>query len=164
MLPEWLSWTITGLLVVGGLAGMVLPVVPGLLLMYVGLALNKFAFFTAHPISWGAFITITVIFVIAQGAEWLAGFLGAKVAGLTWGGFWLGLAGLIVGIFFGLPGIIIGPVLGIFLGEWLVSRRQWKLSLKTSAAHVVGLLVGVVLKVAGAVAMLGVFAWAVWGT
>lgn len=162
MLPEWLGWIITVLLVGGGLVGMVLPVIPGLVLVYVGLALHKFSFFTPHPMSWEAFLAITVIFVIAQGAEWFAGFLGAKMAGLSWPGFWLGVLGFFVGLFFGLPGLILGPVVGIFLGEWLIAKRKWQGSLKTSAAHVAGMIAGVVLKIVGTVMMLFVFAWAEW--
>lgn len=153
-MPESITWCLSLVLIFMGLAGMVIPVIPGLPLVYLGTALHKFDFFTAHPISWTAFVVITLIFVVAQVIELFAGFMGAASAGMNRWGFIGGIVGLIVGLFFSLPGLILGPLVGVFLGQ-LCGGQSKSLALKATAAFAVGTVVGFAVKFGAALAMVG---------
>jgi uncharacterized protein YqgC (DUF456 family) len=65
--------------------------------------------------------------------------------------------GGLVGLFFGLPGLIIGPVVGGFLGERYVARKEFHPALRATWGTVVGTTVGMVVRVGISVAMIAVF-------
>src|SRR5947207_15478562 len=99
------------ILVVLGLAGTVLPVLPGVLLVFAGLFLAAWAGDFARVGAVGLSI-IGALAVLSLVADFAASLLGAKRVGASP----LALAGAavggIVGIFFGLPGILLGPFIG----------------------------------------------------
>lgn len=160
-MPEAITWTVSLVLILIGLLGMVVPILPGLPLVYLGVALHKFAFFTAHPISWTAFWVITGIFAVAQVIELAAGFGGAASAGMNRWGFLGGILGLILGFFFSLPGLIVGPLVGLFLGQ-LIGRQEPEKALRTTVAFAIGTMVGFAVKFTAAMAMVAVLFFALW--
>lgn len=153
-MPESMTWCFSLVLIFLGVAGLIIPVLPGLPLIYLGTALHKFEFFTVHPISWTTFWIITVIFVIAQIAELAAGFLGAASVGMNRWGFFGGVIGLMIGFFFSLPGLILGPLIGVFLGQ-LAGSRSANTAFRATMAFALGTVVGLAVKGAAAVAMIG---------
>ncbi len=159
-MPAALTWTISLLLIFIGLAGMLIPVMPGLPLVYLGTALHKFAFFTVHPISWTAFWILTAIFAVAQVIELTAGFLGASSAGMTRWGVLGGIIGLFIGFFFSLPGLILGPLLGLFIGQTM-GGQPVRGAARTTFAYAAGTVVGFGIKFFAALLMIGVLIWAV---
>jgi uncharacterized protein YqgC (DUF456 family) len=81
-----------------------------------------------------------------------------KFGGSKWG-VWGSVLGLIVGMFFGLPGIILGPFVGAVLGEMVYLNRNKKLevtptsqdekfkkALNAGLGSFIGLLVGTIFK------------------
>lgn len=158
---EYITWTVTIVLIVIGFAGVILPMVPGLGLIYLATAMHKFAFFTSKPISWTAFFILTLLFVAATVVEFTAGFAGAQKSGLTKHGFAGGITGLLIGLFFPMPGILLGPPIGMFLAQWKWSGQEPREAWKTTLGYLVGTAVGVAIKIVVAILMVGVFAWAV---
>jgi uncharacterized protein YqgC (DUF456 family) len=132
-----LWWTLTVLLMLVGLVGTVVPLIPGSVLILCGAVLNHF---TLHTIGWGTLVALTILMLIAQALDIVSGSLGAKWFGATRWGAIGALAGGIIGLFFGLPGIFIGPLLGALVGELLggkgllpAGRSTWGTLLGTTA-------------------------------
>jgi uncharacterized protein YqgC (DUF456 family) len=144
-----LWWTLTLLLMLVGLVGTVVPLIPGSVLILCGAVLNHF---TLHTIGWNTLIALTILMLVAQALDIISGSLGAKWFGATRWGAIGALLGGVVGLFFGLPGIFIGPLLGALFGELLggkgilpAGRSTWGTFLGTTAGIVGKLGVGLIM-------------------
>lgn len=139
-----LWWTLTILLMVVGLAGTVLPLIPGSILIFGGALLN---FLTLESIGWTTLIALAVLMILTQALDILSGSLGAKWFGATRWGAIGGILGAIIGLFFGLIGIFVGPLIGALLGELLGGKGLLPAG-KSSWGTVVGTTAGIVGKLA----------------
>lgn len=148
-------WILSAVLVLAGIAGTVLPVLPGVPLVFFGLVtaawIDDF-----QRVGWGVLAFLAVVTVLSQLIDLLATVRGAQKMGAGRTALLGGTVGLVVGLFFGLPGLIIGPFLGAFLGEYL-AKGNLRQSGKAGFGTWLGLLCGVALKAAVIVAMLGIF-------
>ncbi|MRR53876.1 MAG: DUF456 domain-containing protein [Deltaproteobacteria bacterium] len=148
-------WILAALLVLVGIAGTVLPILPGVPLVFFGLVtaawIDDF-----QRVGWGVLAFLAVVTVLSQLIDLLATARGAQKMGAGRAALLGGTVGLVVGLFFGLPGLILGPFLGAFLGEYL-AKGNLRQSGKAGFGTWLGLLCGVVLKVVVIVAMLGIF-------
>lgn len=151
-------FVLAALLILIGLAGVVLPALPGVPLMFAGMLLAAWADGFRHV---GA-LTLTVLGLLAVLAllvDFAAGALGAKRVGAS-GRALLGAAlGTVVGLFFGIPGLLLGPFVGALLGELLAGSSMLRAA-NVGAGTWLGLLLGTLVKLALSFAMLGVFALA----
>jgi uncharacterized protein YqgC (DUF456 family) len=153
-----LLWLLAGLLILLGLAGLILPVLPGIPLIYAGLVLLAWAE-DFVPVGWITLTLLGVLTLLSYGIDFLATALGAKRFGASPRAVAGAAIGALVGIFFGLPGILLGPFLGAVLGEF--SRRtSVQQAAQAGVGATLGLLFGALLKLALAFTMLGVFALA----
>jgi len=158
---EWtvvLAWVLAVALVVAGIAGMILPALPGPLLVWAGLALAAWIHdFTRVGV--GVVVLLFVLNVLAYAVDFAAGALGAKKFGAGRQAVWGAALGALVGMFFGLPGLIFGPFVGAVLGEY-AHRRHLGLAGRAGLGAWVGFVLGVGAKLAIGFAMVGIFAWA----
>jgi uncharacterized protein len=148
-------WTLAVLLIGVGVVGIILPALPGTVLIFGGLLLAAWAdhFQRVGP------VMLTVIGIIgaaSYGVDFAAAALGAKHLGASKRAMAGAALGTLLGLFLGLPGIIIGPFVGAMLGE-LTVHREWKRIGKAGVAAWIGFLVGTVVKVGIAFLMLGLF-------
>jgi uncharacterized protein YqgC (DUF456 family) len=147
-------------LVLLGLAGTLLPFLPGTALILVGALVHA----VAHgfdPIGPWRLLALALLTLAAVGLDYLAGALGVRRFG---GSGWAtagAVVGALVGILFGLVGLVLGPLLGALLAEYLYTRRL-DASLRSALGTVVGLLLGAVAKFGVAVVMAALFAYWVW--
>lgn len=144
-------------LMIAGLAGSVLPLVPGTPLILVGALL--FAL-TTHfePVGPLRLAILAGLTVLSYALEQLSSAFGArKLGGSRWAAAGA-LAGGIVGLFFGLVGVVVGPVLGA-VGFELLYRKELRTGLKSGFGALVGMLVGAVAKLSVAMIMVGLFAF-----
>ncbi len=115
---DWtiLWWLLAGLLVIAGLAGTVIPALPGVPLVFAGLFVGAWI---GHfeTISWITVSVLALLAVIAWAVDFLAGAFGARYLGASSRAFWGATFGAIAGLFFGLPGILLGPFIGAVFGE-----------------------------------------------
>ncbi|HAW45168.1 MAG TPA: DUF456 domain-containing protein [Sutterella sp.] len=146
------------LLMFVGILGTVVPVIPGVALVF--LAAWFIAWFDAY-----AYITPNVVIFFGALAalafiiDYVGQIFGAKRAGASAAGLTGTLVGTIVGLFFGLVGIFVFPVIGAFLGELYAKRglrEAGQISLQTSIAMIVVM----VAKLAIAASMTGYVFWA----
>ena len=146
---------IAALLVIAGLVGTVLPVLPGVLLVFGGLFLAAWA----DDFTRVGYVSLTVIGVLGLlsfAADFMASVLGAKRVGASpLALFGAGIGGF-AGIFLGIPGIILGPFVGAALGEYM-ARGELLRAGKVGFGTWFGMLVAAIAKVVIAVAMIAVF-------
>lgn len=139
-----LVWAVIGgILMLAGIIGCLLPLIPGPPLSFSGLLLlqlRETAPFTSK------FLIIWAVIVIAITVlDYLVPIYGTKRFGGTKYGLWGCTIGLIAGFWFGPIGIIAEPFLGALLGEWLGNRNSDQ-ALKAAIGSFVGFLVGTVIK------------------
>ena len=151
-----LLWIIAVILVAAGLAGLVLPGLPGAAVLYAGLVLaawiEDFAFARG-----GTLAILAVLALLTHVVDFVAGILGAKHFGASRRAMAGAMLGAILGIFFGLPGLLLGPFIGAAIGE-LSAQRSLGAAGRAGVGATLGLVLGVAAKLALAFAMLVVFA------
>ncbi len=141
-----------------GLAGIVLPGLPGSLFLVGGVFLVAWA---GHfsVVGWGTVLFAAAVGLAIMAVDWLAGLMGAKAFGASrWAVLGAGV-GLVAGLFLGLPGVLLGPAVGAFAFE-LAKDPDLKQAARSGLGALLGFLVGTVLKVAFAFFLLGVLALA----
>ena len=150
-----LYYVIAAILILVGFAGTVLPALPGLPLMFAGMLLAAWAGDFALIGGWTIGV-LALMTVLALGIDFIAGLLGAKRVGASRLALVGAAVGTLVGLFFGLPGLLLGPFVGAVVGE-LAHTRHAGTAAKVGVGTWVGLLLGTILKLTVACAMLGVF-------
>lgn len=141
---EFLWWTLTVVLMMAGLAGTVLPFLPGTILILGGAVIN---YFTVGSIGWVTLVVLTVLMILAQLLDIVSGSIGAKYFGATRWGAIGGILGAVVGIFFGFVGIFVGPLVGALIGELLGGKGILPAG-HSGAGTVIGTAAGIVAKIA----------------
>lgn len=150
-----LWYTAAGLLIVVGLAGAILPALPGVPLVFAGMWLAAWVADYSEIGVW----TVALLGVLAGLAmllDFVAGWLGARRVAASTAALWGAAIGTIVGLFFGLPGLLLGPFIGALAGE-LRSGGTLGRSTRVGIATWIGLLFGTLAKVALSFTMLGIF-------
>ena len=154
----YLMWMLATALVLIGLAGTLLPALPGVPLVFLGLLV---AAWIGHfeRIGWPTLTILAVLTAIAIGVDLLASLLGAKRVGASRLALVGAAIGSVVGLFFGLVGIFIFPFVGAVTGE-LIARKKMGQAARVGVATWLGLLFGALAKLALALTMIGVFVFA----
>jgi uncharacterized protein YqgC (DUF456 family) len=148
-------WLAAGVLVVVGIAGIVLPALPGTLLIVAGLGLAAWADGFARVSVW-TLALIAVIGALSYGVDFVAAAFGAKKLGASPRAVAGAALGTLLGLFFGLPGVIFGPLLGAIAGE-LTTHRDWKRAGRAGMAAWIGFAIGTAVKIAMAFSMIAIF-------
>ncbi len=150
-----LLWLIAAMLILAGLVGTVLPVLPGAVLVYLGLLLGAWidGFERVGPLT---IVILTMATALVYVIDFAAGSFGARHLGASPRAVWGAALGTLVGLFFGIPGILIGPFLGAVAGEYTAHRELAKAG-KAGAGTWLGLALGAAAKVALVFGMLALF-------
>lgn len=143
------------LLIAAGMAGAVLPALPGVPLVFAGMLLAAWADHFQHV---GGFtlVLLGVLALIAMLIDFVAGMLGAKRVGASSRALWGATLGTFAGLFFGIPGLLLGPFVGALIGE-LSSGSRMHAAARVGVGTWLGLLFGTLAKLALCFTMLGVF-------
>jgi uncharacterized protein YqgC (DUF456 family) len=154
-----LYWILAILLMAVGLAGTVLPALPGVPLIFIGVLLAAWAEDFQRISGWtiGVLGGLTVIAIVV---DYVAAALTARRAGASKYGVIGAALGTVLGVFTGLWGLLFMPLVGAAFGEFIAHRDALRAG-KIGAATWLGLLAATVLKLSIAFAMIGVFAAAV---
>lgn len=151
-------YVVAGVLVVVGLAGIVLPALPGLPLVFAGMLLASWANGFEH-VGAGTLTVLGVLTVLSLGVDFLATAMGAKRVGASRLALIGAVVGTFAGLFLGIVGIFIGPFVGALVGE-LIHGRQVGQAARVGMGTWLGILLGTGLKLGLAFAMVGLFAFA----
>jgi uncharacterized protein YqgC (DUF456 family) len=153
-----LLWLLAAILVLAGLVGLLLPVLPGPPLLFAGLLVAAWAEDFAY-VGAGWLTVFAALAVLTYAVDFAATALGAKRFGASKRAVVGAALGAVVGLFFGLPGILLGPFIGAVIGE-LTAQRELREAGRAGVGATLGLVLGVAFKLALAFSMLGLFAMA----
>jgi uncharacterized protein len=148
-------YVVAALLMVAGMAGAVVPALPGIPLLFAGIWLAAGVDGYRHAGVWWL-VAIATLGLVGLAIDFIAGTLGARRVGASPMALWGAMAGTIVGMFFGLIGLLIGPFLGAVAGE-LASGNSVLRSTHVGISAWFGMLVGTLVKLVVSFVMLGLF-------
>lgn len=163
----WMFWLALTLMVLG-LLGVFLPLLPGTGFMWVVALIYAIVerFATIGPLS---LIALTVLGLGGATTDLWMGLLGARVGGASprttlyslLGSLLGGLVGLIFAGLGAFPGMIIGSVAGVLISEYR-ERRNWRAAWQATLGLVIGFTLSTVVKGVIGLLMLAIFAWQAW--
>jgi uncharacterized protein YqgC (DUF456 family) len=143
-----------------GIAGSLLPVLPGPLASWLGLLLLYVT--KAIPTDW-TFLGVTLaIAIIVSVVDNIIPILGTKKFGGSKFGIIGATVGLVIGLFFGPLGIIAGPFLGAFVGELIKDSKDSKKAFKAALGSFIGFLTSTLLKFIMSIIFTGLFIAKFW--
>jgi uncharacterized protein YqgC (DUF456 family) len=148
-------WMISIALIVLGLVGTVLPGLPGVVAIFGGMLLAAWID-GFERIGIVTLVVLGVLTAIAFVIDIFASLLGARRVGASKLALVGAFIGAIAGLFFGFFGLLIGPFVGAFIGEY-ITRQQLDHATRVGLGTWLGLLIGVIAKLALAFTMVGVF-------
>jgi uncharacterized protein YqgC (DUF456 family) len=153
-------YLLAGALIVAGLAGAILPALPGIPMIFGGIWLAAAVDGYRHLGLWWL-LGIAAIGCVGVALDFVAATLGAKRVGASSQALWGAGIGTVVGMFFGVLGLFLGPFLGALLGELSSSRSVLR------SAHVglntwIGLILGTLLKLVVSLVMVALMAAGWW--
>jgi uncharacterized protein YqgC (DUF456 family) len=156
-----LLWLLAALVVVVGLAGTVLPMLPGVPLVFAGLLLAAWVDGFAH-VGWPLLLVLALLTLLSLVVDVAASSLGAKGAGAGRAAMLGAAVGTLVGLFFGLAGLVIGPFLGAAAGQFLVRQNVTEAG-RAGVGAWVGFVLGSLAKLALGLVMVLIYvvAWVV---
>lgn len=152
------AWFVTACLIVAGIIGCILPVLPGHLILLIAAGAHRLMLGEESGLKWWSFVILGLLMAISQTFETLSGAAGSKWFGGTRWGAVGALVGSIVGMFFMPFGLLLGPLIGAFVCEIWFARKHPKPAAISGVGSVVGVLAGMGFKMAiGAVMILWFF-------
>ncbi len=149
-------WTLTIVLMLIGLAGTVLPLLPGTTVILAAAIIHHTALGEANSVSWWTIAGLAVLMVLSYVIDIVSGSIGAKWFGATrWGAFG-GILGAIVGLFFFPIGLFVGPMVGVLAGEILGGKELLPAG-RSSVGTLLGTTAGLFAKLTVAAVMIAWF-------
>lgn len=152
---DTLLWVLAAALIAVGVAGVVLPALPGVAFVFGGILLAAWIDDFSRIGGWTVAV-LGVLAAIAFAVDYVASTLAAKRAGASRYGLIGAALGTVLGIFTGFVGLVFMPLVGAAVGEFIAQRDALRAG-QVGVATWIGLLVGTVLKLAIVFTMLGVF-------
>ncbi len=148
-------WIFAIVLIVIGVAGTILPAVPGAVMVFGGIVLAASIDHFARIPVW-LLVVFAVLTAISWAVDYFSAVAGARRAGASTLALLGAAVGTLVGIFTGLWGLLFMPLVGAAIGEFIAQRDLLRAG-KVGVATWLGMLVGTVVKVAIVFAMVGAF-------
>jgi len=144
-MPDYILLILGIILMLTGIIGCLVPVLPGPPVSYLGLILlhfSRFGHFSANIL-----IILAVMTIIVTLLDYVVPIWGTKKFGGSKYGTRGATIGLIIGLFLGPVGIIAGPLIGAIVGE-LIFKDDIKYAIKAGFGSLLGFLTGIGLKLA----------------
>src|SRR5690606_14525894 len=153
-----LLWIAVVVLIVVGVLGAVVPVLPGAVFVFAGIALG--AWIDDFSRVGG---TVVIVAAVLMGLSWIvdyvSGVLGARRVGASREAIIGALVGTVAGLFTGLVGVLFLPLVGAALGEFIAVRNVPRAG-TVGVATWIGMIVGIAVKLALSFVMIGLFVFA----
>jgi len=161
---QWVWYGLALLLILIGVAGVALPALPGVPLVFAGMLLAAWTDGFERIGLW-ILLLLGALTALSFVVDLWATALGAKRAKASALAIWGALAGTVVGLFFGIPGLFFGPFIGAVAGELIARKRlhhaDFGPALRVGVGTWIGIALGIGLKLMLTIAMIGIFvlAW-----
>lgn len=137
-----------------GLAGCVIPVLPGPPISYLGILFLHFS--EEYDYSLTTLLVLLALVIVVTILDYVIPMLGSKYLGAGKWGSAGSFIGTIIGLFFLPWGLIVGPFLGAFIGE-KISGKDWHDAFVAGTGSLVGFIVGTLIKVLLCLYMIWIF-------
>ena len=158
---ETIAIVIGSIFVLVGIAGCVLPILPGPVLIFLGLLILALLKDFFPPLTPTLMIVMAFLTVIVTIGDYMIPLWGAKKYGTSKWGIWGSVAGMAIGLLFSPFGMLLGAVIGAVAVEWLVQKEKGK-AFKAGWGVIVGSLLGAVLKLGVSGMMVYYFIRGLW--
>jgi uncharacterized protein YqgC (DUF456 family) len=155
-----LLYAAAAVLIVVGLIGAIVPVLPGIPLIFSGIWLIAGVDHYQHIGLWWL-LAVAGVGAVGLMLDLFAAALGAKRVGASKQAVWGALAGTVIGVFFGLPGVFLGAFFGAVMGELSAGNSVLR-STHVGVSTWVGLIFGSIIKLVSSVTMLALFGAGWW--
>ncbi len=150
-----LVYLLTAALILIGLIGVVVPLLPGTTLILAGMVIHKLLI--PNSISGVGLALITLVWGISVLADFAGVLIGTRLAGGTrWGMAGAGF-GALVGLWFSVPALILGTLAGAVMAEKVMAGRPDQQALRAGVGAAAGFLLSTLARLACAVLMIIVF-------
>lgn len=157
------AWLVTSCLLLAGVIGCVIPILPGhLILLMAAVAHRLMLGAEGSGLEWWSFVLLGVLMAISQTFEMISGAAGTRWFGGTRWGAVGALVGGIAGLFFMPFGLLLGPLVGAFVFEMSFARKETQAALHSGIGSVVGTLAGMGIKIVIGTVMIVWFFLDVW--
>lgn len=154
-MTDIILWVISVILILIGIAGVILPALPGTPLVFLGFLLVAYIE-DFSKIGWITLTTLGIFTLLSLLVDFIIPSYGAKRVGASRKAISGAAIGSVIGIFFGIPGLILGPFVGAVIGEY-ISRKDLLQAGKAGVGTWLGILLGIAMKLALVFAMVGIF-------
>ncbi len=158
---EGITIVIGSILMVLGLAGSVLPILPGPPLSFIGLFLLALIKHFSAPLTPAFVIFLAVVTIFVIGMDYVIPVLGARRYGASKWGVWGSVLGMAVGIFWSPFGMLVGAFAGAVLVEWFVGKKKGG-AVRAGWGVVMGTLFATILRLGVSGMMTYYFVLALW--
>jgi len=152
---------IGSILMLLGLAGSILPILPGPPLSFIGLFLLALLRHFSPPLTPTLIIIMAIATILVIAMDYVIPLLGAKKYGASKWGIWGSVLGMAIGIFWSPFAMLAGAFIGAVLAEWLVGKRKGD-ALRAGWGVVMGTLFATILRLGVSGMMTYYFVRAVW--
>jgi len=155
---EYIALSVCSLIFILGLAGSLLPVVPGTLIVWAGMITHRLWIGAEDSVTWKIVIIAGVLTLLGQVADFVMGVWGARKFGASWKGAVGAFVGAFIGFFVPPPlfWLIVGPILGAVIGE-LAAGRTFRDGGKAGIGTVIGGILAFALKFGISVCVIALF-------
>jgi len=158
---EGIIIVISSILVVLGLAGSILPILPGPPLIFVGLFLLALLKHFSPPLTPTLVIILAIVTILVVVMDHIIPLLGAKRYGASKWGVWGSVLGMAIGIFWSPFAMLMGAIIGAVVAEWLVGKKKRE-ALRAGWGVVMGTLIATILRLGVSGVMIYYFVLALW--
>ena len=149
-----------------GLAGSILPILPGPFLIWLGALIwawgNDF-----QKVSWPLLLLLGLMTIVAWASDLFLNTVVSRRAGASWKSIGAAIIGgfagsLLLSGWIPVLGTILGAAAGAMIGMWLseyLDKRDWTAALRAVRAYVASMALSAALELALSLTMLGIFVW-----
>ena len=135
-----------------GLIGCIVPVLPGTTLILFGAVLHKLLL--PDAMTWGVIGWMLALWFVSVIADFVGVMIGARLFGGGKWGMTGATGGALVGMFFSLPALLLGTFLGAVVAEKYGAKRSDRESIKAGVGATAGFFISTAARLACAVAMI----------
>lgn len=152
---EIATWTLTVLLMLVGVVGVIVPLLPGTTLILLAAIVHKLIL--PADISWLAIGFVALFWALSIVADFGGVIVGTRMFGGSRWGMAGASGGALVGVFFSLPALLLGTIFGAIAAEKLMARKTDGQALKAGLGAATGFVISTVARLFCAVVMIGLF-------
>ena len=158
---EGIIIVISSILMLLGLAGSILPILPGPPLSFIGLLVLALLKHFSPPLTPALVVILAIVTILVVAMDYIIPLLGAKRYGASKWGVWGSVLGMAIGMFWSPFGMLAGAFIGAVVVEWLIGKKKGE-ALRAGWGVMVGTLFATILRLGVSGVMTYYFVLALW--